>query len=219
MAPMRGAAWARGLDRLLRHPVVYPRRDPTDAGPTAASAGRQRPGHDARGFRAVRPRADASRRCPPAGGLRGRAAFVLRPHLRAAHGRLGGRLAPDAGVHQGAHTTDRAGVNLGRIGVWLGPMAFLSTPDLRRAVTEIEEMGFGAIWIGEHLARDPFAAAAIMLEATRHITVATGIANIWVRDAVAMLNGALTLAEAWPNRFVLGIGVSHAPLLRARGHQ
>jgi probable F420-dependent oxidoreductase len=98
-------------------------------------------------------------------------------------------------------------------------MAFLSTPDLRRAVTEIEEMGFGAIWIGEHLARDPFAAAAIILEATRHITVATGIANIWVRDAVAMMNGGRTLAEAWPSRFVLGIGVSHAPLLRARGHQ
>jgi len=98
-------------------------------------------------------------------------------------------------------------------------MAFLSTPDLRRAVTEIEEMGFGAIWIGEHLARDPFAAAAIVLQATRHITVATGIANIWVRDAVAMMNGGRTLAEAWPNRFVLGIGVSHAPLLRARGHQ
>ena len=98
-------------------------------------------------------------------------------------------------------------------------MAFLSAPDLRRAVAEIEEMGFGAIWIGEHLARDPFAAAAIILEATRHITVATGIANIWVRDAVAMMNGGRTLAEAWPHRFVLGIGVSHAPLLQSRGHQ
>ena len=98
-------------------------------------------------------------------------------------------------------------------------MAFLSTPELRRAVAAIEEMGFGAIWIGEHLARDPFVAAAIILQATSHITVATGIANIWVRDAVAMMNGGRTLAEAWPNRFVLGIGVSHAPLLQARGHQ
>lgn len=97
-------------------------------------------------------------------------------------------------------------------------MAFLSAPDLRRAVAEIEEMGFGAIWIGEHIARDPFAAAAIVLQATRRITMATGIANIWVRDPVAMMNGGRTLAEAWPNRFVLGIGVSHAPLLRARGH-
>ena len=98
-------------------------------------------------------------------------------------------------------------------------MAYLSTPDLRRAVAEIEEMGFGTIWIGESLGREPFAACAIILEATRQITVATGIANIWARDAVAMMNGSRTLAEAWPGRFVLGISVSHAPLLQARGHQ
>src|SRR5207245_5188010 len=48
---------------------------------------------------------------------------------------------------------------------------------------------------------------------------ATGIANIWVRDATAMMNGARALAEAWPDRFVLGIGVSHAPLVSGRGHQ
>ncbi len=110
-------------------------------------------------------------------------------------------------------------MNLGRAGVWLGSMAFLPTPDLRRAVAEIEEMGFGTIWIGEALAREPFAAAAIILEATHDIMVATGIANIWVRDAVAMMNGGRTLAEAWPNRFILGIGVSHPPLLQTRGHR
>jgi len=98
-------------------------------------------------------------------------------------------------------------------------MAYLPTPDLRRAVAAIEEMGFGTIWIGESIGREPFAACAIILEATSHITVATGIANIWVRDATAMMNGSRTLAEAWPGRFVLGIGVSHAPLLQARGHQ
>lgn len=97
-------------------------------------------------------------------------------------------------------------------------MGLLPTPDLRRAVTEIEAMGFGAIWIGEHLAREIFAASAIILSATRQIKVATGIANIWVRDPTAMMNGGRALAEAWPNRFVLGIGVSHAPLLQARGH-
>jgi len=98
-------------------------------------------------------------------------------------------------------------------------MAYLPTPDLRRAVAEIEVMGFGTIWIGESIGREPFAACAIILEATSHITVATGIANIWVRDATAMINGSRTLAEAWPGRFVLGVGVSHAPLLQARGHQ
>jgi probable F420-dependent oxidoreductase len=98
-------------------------------------------------------------------------------------------------------------------------MASLPTSDLRRTVVQIEEMGFGTIWIGEALGREPFAAVAIILEATSHITVATGIANIWVRDPMAMMNGGRTLAEAWPNRFVLGIGVSHAPLVNARGHE
>ena len=98
-------------------------------------------------------------------------------------------------------------------------MALLPTRDLRRAVAEIEEMGFATIWIGEALAREAFAASAIILAATSHIKVATGIANIWVRDPTAMMNGGRTLADAWPNRFVLGIGVSHAPLVTARGHQ
>jgi len=97
-------------------------------------------------------------------------------------------------------------------------MALLPAPDLRRAVAEIEEMGFGTIWIGESFGREPLAACAIVLAATTRVTVATGIANIWVRDAMAMMNGGRTLAEAWPNRFVLGIGVSHARLVDARGH-
>jgi probable F420-dependent oxidoreductase len=98
-------------------------------------------------------------------------------------------------------------------------MANLPATELRRAVGAIEDMGFGTIWIGEATGREPFAASALILSATEHVTVATGIANIWARDATAMMNGARTLAEAWPNRFVLGIGVSHQPLVNARGHQ
>lgn len=98
-------------------------------------------------------------------------------------------------------------------------MAHLPAVELRRAVAEIEAMGFGTIWIGEAIGREPFAACALILSATSRVTVATGIANIWVRDATAMMNGARTLAEAWPNRFVLGIGVSHVPLVDARGHR
>ena len=98
-------------------------------------------------------------------------------------------------------------------------MANLPATELRRAVGVIEEMGFGTIWIGEAIGREAFAASAMILSATQRVTVATGIANIWVRDATAMMNGARTLADAWPNRFVLGIGVSHQPLVNARGHQ
>src|SRR6202011_6424720 len=98
-------------------------------------------------------------------------------------------------------------------------MAYLPAPDLRRAVAEVEEMGFGAIWVGEYLAREVFAACAIILAATSRIKIATGIANIWARDPTAMMNGGRALAEAWPNRFVLGLGVSHAGLVNDRGHR
>jgi probable F420-dependent oxidoreductase len=47
--------------------------------------------------------------------------------------------------------------------------------------------------------------------------VATGIASIWARDALAARNGALALAEAFPGRFTLGLGVSHAPAVKLRG--
>jgi probable F420-dependent oxidoreductase len=97
-------------------------------------------------------------------------------------------------------------------------MAFLPAPELRRAVAEIEEMGFGAIWVGEFLAREVFAACAIILAATSRIKVATGIANIWARDPIAMMNGGRALAEAWPNRFVLTLGVGHAAFVKDRGH-
>src|SRR5438105_13787023 len=98
-------------------------------------------------------------------------------------------------------------------------MANLPAPELRRAVADIEAMGFGTIWIGEAIGREALAAAALILSATQRATAATGIANIYARDATAMMNGARTLTEAWPNRFVLGVGVSHVPLVTARGHQ
>ena len=47
--------------------------------------------------------------------------------------------------------------------------------------------------------------------------VATGIANVYARDPMAMANGARALAEAWPGRFVLGVGVGHAPSVAKRG--
>ncbi len=58
-----------------------------------------------------------------------------------------------------------------------------------------------------------------VLCATRRMVVGTGIANMWARDPVAMAAAQRTLAEAYPGRFVLGIGVSHAPIVDARGHR
>lgn len=98
-------------------------------------------------------------------------------------------------------------------------MANLPAKDLRHAVAEIEAIGYGTIWVGEAIGREAIAASALILTATSKATVATGIANIYARDPMAMVNGARTLNEAWGNRFVLGIGVSHAPMVGTRGHQ
>jgi len=85
-------------------------------------------------------------------------------------------------------------------------------------VAEIEELGYAALWFGEGLGREAFTNASMFLSATSRLVVATGIANIFVRDAWATNAAAKTLAGAFPERFVLGLGVSHRPMVEMRGH-
>lgn len=108
---------------------------------------------------------------------------------------------------------------LGRVGVWLGALGWAPASDTRGAVAEIEDLGYGTLWVGEgHDNKESFSHAGILLAASERLVVATGIANIWVRDAVAAVAGSRTLAEAYPGRFVLGLGVSHWPQVAPRGH-
>jgi len=67
--------------------------------------------------------------------------------------------------------------------------------------------------------REALTSAGLLLAATQQMMIASGIANIWARDPVAMAAAGRTLTEAYPGRFVLGIGVSHAPIVDARGHR
>jgi probable F420-dependent oxidoreductase len=91
---------------------------------------------------------------------------------------------------------------------------------VREVAAELEELGYGAPWIGEAAYREPLTNAGFLLSATNRMVIATGIANIWARDPLAMTAGQLTLAEAYPQRFLLGLGVSHARLVEGiRGHQ
>ena len=104
-------------------------------------------------------------------------------------------------------------VDLGRVGIWYGAIDALTTPDARRAAQAVEELGFGALWVAEAVGRDPFVSASILLGATERLAVATGIANIYARDPMTMVAGQKTLAEAFPDRFLLGLGVSHGHLV------
>jgi probable F420-dependent oxidoreductase len=108
-------------------------------------------------------------------------------------------------------------VDPGPIGVLVGHR--LSAENLRIYARRAEELGFGACWFGEGLGREAFSQASLLLAATERMAVGTSIANLHARDAVAMRNAAWTLAEAWPHRFLVGIGVSHAPYVVSRGHR
>jgi probable F420-dependent oxidoreductase len=114
-------------------------------------------------------------------------------------------------------TTDEWAHRLGRVGVWTGQLDYSPASTVRDAAAEVEELGYGALWTGEAVGREVVSAAALLLSATSRLVVATGIANIWARDALATAAAQLSLAEAYPDRFVLGIGVSHKPLLDQRG--
>jgi probable F420-dependent oxidoreductase len=110
-------------------------------------------------------------------------------------------------------------MELGPIGIWTAQFDHQPAVKAREAAAEIERLGFGAIWFPESVGRESLANAALLLGATSRIVIATGIANIYARDAVTMAAGQNTLAEAYPERFLLGLGVSHIPLVeQVRGH-
>jgi probable F420-dependent oxidoreductase len=74
------------------------------------------------------------------------------------------------------------------------------------------------LWLIEAVGREALSQSALLLSATERLVVATGIANVWARDAMALAAARATLAEAHPGRFVLGLGASHGPLVGLRGH-
>jgi probable F420-dependent oxidoreductase len=104
-------------------------------------------------------------------------------------------------------------VDLGPVGIWYGMIDALPTPEAQRAARLVEDLGFGSLWVAEAVGRDPFVSAAVLLSATTKLAVATGIANIYARDPMTMAAGQKTLAEAFPDRFLLGLGVSHGHLV------
>lgn len=110
-------------------------------------------------------------------------------------------------------------MHLGRLGIWSGAIGRLAAPQAREAVAEIEELGFGTLWYPESVgSKEALSQGALLLAWSEQLVVASGIASLWARDAMAMANGAKGLAEAYPGRFLLGIGVSTNVSVPMRGH-
>lgn len=107
---------------------------------------------------------------------------------------------------------------LGKVGIWSFALQRLAARDEIDAARQFEGLRFPTLWIPESLgSKDVMAHVALLLGGTEKVALATGIANIHARDPMAMANGARALGEAYPGRFVLGIGVSHAPSVQMRG--
>ena len=104
-------------------------------------------------------------------------------------------------------------IDLGPVGVWTGVLDQVPSARAAEIAAEIEELGYKSIWIPEAVGRDPFVMATLLLAGTSSIKVATGIANIYARDAMTMANAQRTVEEAFEGRFLLGLGVSHAHLV------
>ncbi len=110
-------------------------------------------------------------------------------------------------------------MKLEKLGVWY-PTDSMSASASAEFAARLESLGYGILWIPEAIGRHPFVHAGWLLSKTTSLVVATGIASIYNRDAGSSMAGAKTLAELSGGRFILGLGVSHRPLVEAiRGHE
>jgi probable F420-dependent oxidoreductase len=108
-------------------------------------------------------------------------------------------------------------MQINQLGVWAGT-DHLSASDAADFARRIEAWGYGALWIPEALGREVFSASAWLLANTSALIVASGIANIYARDPAASAAAQKGLNEQSGGRFLLGLGVSHVPLVELRKH-
>jgi probable F420-dependent oxidoreductase len=113
-------------------------------------------------------------------------------------------------------TTDELRQALGKFGIWMPPPHHIGL-DPAAYARDIEAAGFTSVWFPGVNAPDDLAAIETLLAATERLIVGTGIASVWTWDPAALAEQAGDLALRYPGRFVLGLGVSHAPLVEHSG--
>jgi probable F420-dependent oxidoreductase len=109
-------------------------------------------------------------------------------------------------------TSTTARDRLSTTGVWYFTDG-MSSGQAAEAAGRIESLGYSTLWLPDTIGRDPFAHIAWLASQTTTLQYATGIANIFHRHPGPMKQAANTLAEQTGGRFVLGLGVSHGPMV------
>ncbi|MGW2702955.1 TIGR03620 family F420-dependent LLM class oxidoreductase [Streptomyces sp. NPDC001340] len=102
-------------------------------------------------------------------------------------------------------------LRLGTFGIYTFDFEHQPAALIRDSVQELEELGWGALWIPELLGRDAFSHAGYLLSCTERLSVVNGIARIWSREARWTYGAAALLADAYPDRHVLGLGFGGQP--------
>ena len=115
-------------------------------------------------------------------------------------------------------TTEELRSRLGRVGIWMPPPERIGV-DPAVTATAIERAGFTSVWVGGgNPDQAAFARLRAQLSGSERLIVATGIVNVWAWEPAGLRTEAEALAADFPGRFILGLGVSHAPAVEALGH-
>src|SRR5918911_2928576 len=112
-------------------------------------------------------------------------------------------------------------MNLGRIGIWSRELklGFADDGERREAAAELEELGYGALWIPGGREAGVLDRAAVLLEATERVVVGTGILNIWMEEPGDVAAEHVRLAGEHGHRLLLGLGSSHEPAVGSDRHR
>ena len=109
-------------------------------------------------------------------------------------------------------------MHLGRLGVWSFTDK-LDAAGLRALLKTVEELGYGTFWYPEVHGYESMSLAGFLLANSQRLVIGSSIANIYARDAFTARRGMISLNALYGDRFVLGLGVSHIPLVEGlRGH-
>jgi probable F420-dependent oxidoreductase len=112
-------------------------------------------------------------------------------------------------------TADSSARRLGRIGIWSSELRYGDPAQIADAAAELDDLGFGALWIPGGTGGDLLTDVSRLLSATRTAAVATGILNIWMHDAHDVSVWWHQLSADHRGRFLLGLGVSHGAIVSA----
>src|ERR1700738_1438249 len=110
-------------------------------------------------------------------------------------------------------------MQLGRIGAWYSTDKLGGAAPIKEFVGTVERLGYDTLWYPESRGNESFSVAAFMLSHTSKLKIGSSIASIYARDAFTSRQGMITLNQLFGDRFILGLGVSHPPMVEGlRGH-